>query len=125
MQQYRNVNANELYFSAQAPFERMTPSLYQLSALLSQSGRRIEIIKTVSSRWRAIGALLDFDQTGTALNQIEADRGREGVESCCRAVFQHWLEGNGVQPATWATLLQILEDCQFRNLATQVRDFLT
>ena len=111
-------------FSAQAPFETMTPSLSQLSVLWTQSGNRIEIIKTVSPRWKDIGALLDFDETGRTLNQIEADRGREGVESCCRVVFQHWLEGNGVEPATWATLLQILKGCQFRNLATQVRDAL-
>jgi hypothetical protein len=109
---------------AQAPFETMTPSLSQLSVLRTQSRNRIEIIKTVSPRWRDIGTLLDFDDTGGTLDQIEADRGREGVESCCQAVFQHWLKGNGVQPATWATLLEILNNCRFRNLSTQVRDAL-
>ena len=67
-----------------------------------------------------MGCLLDFDATGKTLQQIEADRSHEGVESCCLTMFQHWLEGNGVQPVSWDTLLEILEDCYFQDLAKQI-----
>ena len=86
------------------------------------NGRKVEIIRSISPRWREIGDHLDFDPTGVKLDQIEADH--TGVDSCCRAMFQHWLEGNGVQPASWTTLIQILNDCQFLNLAAEVRDAL-
>jgi hypothetical protein len=36
-------------------------------------------------------------------------------------MFQHWLKGNGKRPVSWKTLLEILEDCHFGNLAAQVR----
>ena len=90
--------------------------------LWNKDGRKVEIIRTVSPKWREIGVHLNFDPTGVKLAQIEADH--TGVDSCCRAMFQHWLEGNGVQPASWTTLIQILEECHFRSLAAQVRDAL-
>ena len=67
-----------------------------------------------------MGCLLDFDATGKTLQQIEADKKNEGVESCCQAMFQYWLEGNGVQPVSWNTLLEILDDCYFQDLVKQI-----
>ena len=81
-----------------------TPRLAQLGMLRSPGGGKVEIIKTVSPRWKEVGILLDFDATGVKLKQIEADNDHEGVESCCRTMFQYWLEGNGVQPISGNTL---------------------
>ena len=83
-------------------------------------GRKIEIIKTVSPYWMDVGDLLDFDALGTKLEQIKADEGARGVESCTRAMFRYWLEGNGVQPATWTTLLKVLRNTRFTALAAQL-----
>ena len=83
-------------------------------------GGKIEIIKTVSPRWKDVGDLLDFDPTGTKLEEIQANKGGEGVGACCRAMFQFWLEGNGVKPVSWATLLTVLRDSNFPTLADQV-----
>ena len=80
----------------------------------------MEIIKTVSPRWKEVGMHLDFDATGVKLKQIEADNYREGVESCCQAMFQYWLEGNGVQPISWNTLIRILRNSSFNTLAIQL-----
>ena len=101
------------------------PSLTLLTQMKTREGEKIEIINKVASKWKYIGVLLDFDKVGLTLQQIEADRGHEGVESCCRAMFQHWLEGNGVQPVSWATLLEILEDCLFTELAERIKAALT
>ena len=101
------------------------PRLVQLRVMRTANGQKIEIIKTVASQWRDIGDLLDFDASGETLQRIQADEGQKGVESCCRSMFQHWLQGNGVRPASWATLLEILEDSRFVSLAADVRRHLT
>ena len=74
----------------------------------------------VAVKWKQVGAQLNFDPSGNYLNIIEADRGKEGVESCCQTMFQHWLKGYGEQPATWGKLLEILRDCDFRVLASDL-----
>ena len=96
------------------------PSLAQLRVIKTSGGSKIEIIKTVAPKWRDIGDLLDFDKKGETLQQIEADKKNEGVESCCRAMFQYWLQGNG-KPASWTTLLEILDDCHFPDLVAKLR----
>jgi hypothetical protein len=102
------------------PPSESAPRLAQLKVWRpSSNDRKIEIIKTVASRWQDIGDLLDFDATGQTLQNINANE--RTVELCCRAMFQHWLEGNGVQPISWATLLRILDDCDFGALAADIR----
>ena len=101
------------------------PRLAQLRVMRTADGQKIEIVKTVASQWRDVGDLLDFDASGETLQRIQADEGQKGVESCCRSMFQHWLQGNGVRPASWATLLEILEDSRFVSLAADVRRHLT
>ena len=100
------------------------PRLVQLKMMKTPDGTKIEIIKTVAPKWMDIGDLLDFDAKGDTMNNIAASKGRNEVESCCRCMFQHWLDGNGVQPVSWATLLEILKDCHFNTLATEVNGFL-
>ena len=96
------------------------PRLSQLRFLHTPDGGKIEIINTVAPYWKDIGDLLDFDISGTMLERIEANEGSKGVESCCRAMFQYWLQGNGVTPVSWDTLLKILKNTRFSRLATQL-----
>ena len=95
--------------------------LAQLKVLRIPGKLKIEIIKTVAPRWNDVGILMDFDETGKKLEQIEKDK--HDVEPCCQTMFQYWLEGNGIKPVSWKTLLQILEDCNFKTLADQVTDY--
>ena len=46
-----------------------------------------------------------------------------GDEFCCEWLFQRWLEGMGVQPATWSALLGALDDARFFNLVEDARFF--
>ena len=98
--------------------------LAELKVMKTPDGRKIKIIESIGTKWKDVGDLLDFDAAGTKLNQIEANKGGEGVESCCRAMFQYWLEGNGVQPVSLDTLIEILEDCNLKNLADQITDII-
>ena len=101
------------------------PSLAQLKLMKAPNGKRIEIIKTVAPRWLDIGDMLNFDAKGEKLKQIRKEEGNRGDEAICRKMFQLWLEGSGIKPILWATLLRILEDSDFTELAAQIKATLT
>lgn len=88
-----------------------TPQLSQLKQLQTTDGGKIEIMKSVASAWREIRDLLNLDK-------IEGDIDEE---SCCQTMFQWWLEGNGLQPVSWNTLLDILNKCNFNDLVVQIK----
>ena len=102
----------------------VSPTMAQLQTLETTDEEKIKIIRTVASDWMFIGDQLDFDKAGTKLNQIKADCGGEGVGACCRSMFQYWLNGNGLQPVSWDTLIEILNNCNFGELAERVRCYL-
>ena len=84
------------------------------------SGKRVRIIKSLAPQWKNVGYLLDFDPDGQTLYQIEVENKLHGPEACCQEMFRLWLSGNG-KPATWETLLEVLEDCDHTHLVQQIR----
>ena len=92
----------------------------QLKLLKTTDGGRVTIIQSLAPKWKNFGDLLDFDAEGERLDLIEAKCGSNDPEACCREMFQHWLKGNG-KPATWDTLLELLEDCDCKHLAEQIK----
>ena len=40
-------------------------------------------------------------------------------------MFQHWLDGNGVKPCSWHTLIELLEVCDQQTLAEEIQEALT
>ena len=65
-----------------------------------------------------MGDLLEFDDSGTQLSSIE-DKYHGTPEACCRAMLQHWLNGNGVKPCSWCKLIELLKDCDLEELAEE------
>ena len=96
------------------------PRLAQLRILKTAEGQKVHIIKHLAPVWKDFSLFLDFDPDGRTLNTIKADHQAEGVDACCQAMFQHWLAGNGV-PASWGTLIELLEDAEQSQLAKQIK----
>ena len=82
------------------------------------------LAKRLAPNWSGLGDLLDFDESGTQLGVIEK-RYPNDPEACCRAMFQHWLTGNGVKPCSWCKLIELLKDCDQEVLAEEVEASLT
>ena len=78
----------------------------------------------VAHCWQNLGVLLDFDPSGAQLKIIDK-KYHSDPEACCQAMFQHWLEGNGVKPCSWHTLTELLEDCGQQVLAEEIQQALT
>ena len=101
-----------------------SPSLAELSVLKTGEGKRIRIIKRLSPYWRIVGTVFNFDKTGNQVDIIEGKH-RNDPEACCQAILQHWLKGNGVQPCSWRTLIELVEDCDQEVLAEEIQHALT
>ena len=99
----------------------VTPSLASL-LVLRAGNKKIQIIKTLAPDWNDFGILLDFDKAGTELDSIE--KAHPTDKARCKAMFQHWLKGNGVRPCSWRKLIQLLEDCDQDLLAEEIQDAL-
>ena len=97
-----------------------TPTLAKLSVLRTAGGKKIKIIERVAPFWQSLGDQLDFDESGSKLSLIKADHSTS--EACCRAMFQHWLNGNGVSPCSWHTLIELLDDLDQEVLAQEIRN---
>ena len=97
------------------------PRLDQLHNIWTPE-ERLDVIRRAAPWWKKIGVNLKFEYH--ALEDIEATF-RSGSESCCERLFQRWLGGAGVQPATWAVLLEALEDSNLYSLAKEIRVALT
>ena len=96
-------------------------SMHLLSNLKTESGVKINIIQQVAPHWSTFALNLDFDPTGTTLQNIE-QKYRYDPEPCCREMMQMWLRGMGRQPATWKLLVEILRDCNLIVLAQLVEE---
>lgn len=96
------------------------PSLAQLRRLKTSHGPDIRIIDRVAPKWDTVAIMMDFDQKGDTQAAIKKDF--SSVLECCTETFRLWLDGKGNrQPATWSTLLEILDDCDLANLAQDIQ----
>ena len=106
-------------------FSDSKPSLRDLTILKTHSGDKIEIIKSLAPDWKGFGVFLNFDDVGAHLALIEARHGQMNPLACCRDMLTHWVSGNGEQPTTWRTLVDLLVDCERTTLAEQIRQTLS
>ena len=104
---------------------KQPPRLAQLNLMKTKTGEKVKIIKALAPMWYEFGVCLDFDHIGEKLDQIKAEGLHEGPTVCCRNMFQHWLKGNGRQPASWETLIELLEDFEQPMLVHQIKYALT
>ena len=96
------------------------PTIAKLKVLESATGgTTINVIECLAPKWTDLGDLLEFDSSSSKLDEIE-DKYPNNPEACCRAMFIHWLKGNGVQPCTWSKLIKLLKCCKQEKLARAI-----
>ena len=105
-------------------FSDSPPTIAQLLRLKTAAGEKVRIISRLAPSWRNLGYIMNFDSTGAKIESIEK-KYRGDPEDCCRAMFQHWLSGNGVRPCSWGTLIELLEDCDQQALLEEIQSALS
>ena len=64
--------------------------------------------------------MMEFDVDGMKLDKI-SEKFCGNPEKCCRAIFQQWIKGDGIRPCSWRKLLELLENCEFEELASDLQ----
>ena len=65
------------------------------------------------------GTLLLQDATGAEVDAI-IKKHRENSDDINMEIFQLWLGGAGLQPVSWQTLVDVLNDIELRVLAGKI-----
>ena len=99
-------------------------SLSELLLLKTADGKKIKIISELAPSWRDVGYLMNFDLRGKEIETID-QKHHGDPKNCCRAMFQHWLDGNGVTPYSWRTLIGLLDDLDQEVLAREIQSALS
>ena len=84
----------------------------------------MKIIETIATIWKDLGYLLDFDRTGHTVDRIAREHQLRPID-CCTEMLREWLQGRGRQPATWATLIDLLKDTDINNLAESLEGMMS
>ena len=87
------------------PLPPGTPTLLDL---LSFSDRRVNIAEQIGVNYFKFGIFLLKDHLGAIVTALENEHQRN-AERINLAILQKWLEGKGLQPVTWSTLVTALQ----------------
>ena len=80
------------------------------------------LMDKVSHEWRDLGELLDLSHAELESISMKC---LKDPKDCCRAVLGQWLENPPEgYPTTWDGLIELLDDSQLGQVASQVRSIL-
>ena len=73
------------------------------------------------SRYDEFGILLLEDNTGDRTDAI-IQESHERTEDINKKIFRLWVKGEGLQPVSWATLVDVLHDIGLDTLAWDIEE---
>ena len=95
----------ELFDHYLVPLPPGTPTLPDL---LCFSDRRVNIVEQIGINYLKFGIFLLEDSNGAIVTALENEH-LKNAERINLAILQKWLEGKGVKPVTWSTLVAALQ----------------
>ena len=87
--------------------------------LLEFGGKNVDLIRQIGRDYYTFGVIILRDDTGTRLANLEAQYQGDAY-SINRAILTKWLNGEGMKPTTWATLVTVLKESRLNALAEDV-----
>ena len=87
------------------PFTLETPTMPEL---LCFSDEKLNIAVLVGAKYSVFGIFLMEDKTGTIVEALEIEHCKN-AERINMAILQRWLQGKGLKPVTWSTLVTALK----------------
>ena len=76
--------------------------------LLSFSDKKVNIAEQIGVNYFKFGIFLLEDSNGVIVQALEKQL-HFNAEQINIAILQRWLEGKGVMPVTWSTLVSVLQ----------------
>ena len=97
------------------------PKLRDLDLLKLRDGRKVRIIESTATKWKALAIRLGFK--GTMISTIRKGVFYQPDDACCK-MFIRWLNGEeGLKRPTWYNLIQCLEEIEeFPSLIRDIKE---
>ncbi len=80
-------------------------------------GVKVQIIEEVQAEWEKLSDFLELPHT--TVRNLKAHPNWT-PDSACRSVFVKWLNGEGIAPKTWGTLIRVFKRMGYLELAHNV-----
>ena len=80
---------------------------------------RLKLAQEVGDKYYSFGILLLDDKTGARIRAIEREKMKNAKEINLQ-IFEEWVQGGGENPASWETLISVLEKCELNQLARSI-----
>ena len=94
------------------------PTLPEL--LQSSSGSTVNIVEQSGTHYSKLGPLLLNDSMGAVTSAIASQYQRDAV-AINQEILTRWLQGQGKQPVTWSTLIDVLNDIGLSELTQMIQ----
>ena len=94
------------------------PELWQLQKFVGVRGRVVRVMEEISADWEKLALALHF--RGGVIRTVRKSEQFQVEKACC-TILHRWLDGEGLQPVTWGTLVECLEDIDHWSLAGNLR----
>ena len=108
------------YFKSLSLYVGECPTMIELIRFRGRS-RRINIPKEIGTKCYQFGVLLLKDETGARIETV-IRKHLNDAEQINMESFKLWFAGEGEQPVTWGTLVEVLRDVKLTTLASDIAD---
>ena len=98
------------------------PTLLQLTYFKTRSGS-INITEQIGTSYRNLGLHLLEDANGVVTKAIR-DQYHHNAATINYEILQRWIQGAGMQPVQWSTLIDVLKKIELSPLAKEIADSL-
>ena len=98
-----------------------SPSLPDLLDFHLTRKETINIIKEIGSQFKVFGIFLLQDEKGTVVDTLYLQNSMD-PSRITMAILQRWMQGEGMQPPTWAVLLDSLRRASRNQLASTIEN---
>ena len=78
----------------------------------------IDIVAMIGTDYKLFGTLLLEDSIGSIIRAIE--RAHDDSVSITVEIMRQWLQGKGIKPVTWETLVRCLRDVKLSVMADNI-----
>ena len=99
------------------------PNLLTLESFEKRNGETVNVIAAIGGDYMNLGIFLLNDDTGAIMEGITT-RPRDTYANIKRVIVSTWLRGEGKRPATWRTLIKVLNVLKLRVLAQDISNAL-
>ena len=96
-----------------------TPNLVELITFPGRS-KEINIPEQIGTKYTSFGILLLNDSNAARVKAIEI-KYHEDTQEINLEILRQWIEGNGKQPVTWRTLVDVLCKIGLTTLADDIK----